>query len=295
MQDRMNDCNFTFSSLSRPPAIVDGAVTLASEAVVPANDEGLLRGDGAFDYVRVYLGRPFDLVAHLDRLEASCRALRLTCSRDVIERDFGMLLAVAGRASYDVRIVLTRGGHRLLLLEPIKHLGDPVRLGVVIDCPRPPLIGVKSLSYAGNMLAKRIVQERGFDQALLATSEGKVLEVQTAAIFLVTPDGNLVTPPLSDGILDSITRRAVIQLVSVEEASYTIAQVFECPEAFLASAADEIRPVAAIEGRRLLCSPGGVTGEVQRAYRRYIETATGVDFEEHMSFLREGIACADFH
>jgi branched-chain amino acid aminotransferase len=289
MPYRLSDCNSRPFAISRPPAIVDGVVTLASEAVVPAKDGGLLRGDGAFEVVRVYLGRPWQFVGHLDRLEASCRALRLPCPRAAFERDFTVLLTVAGRASYDVRIVLTRGGLRLLLLEPIEQLDEPVRLALVVDQPRPLLTGVKSLSYAGNMLAKRIAQERGSDYALLVTPEGRVLEVQTAAIFLVTSAGDLVTPPLSDGILDSITRRAVMQLVSVEEVSCTISQVLECSEAFIAGTVDEIRPVAAVEDHRLLFIPGRVTEEVRRAYRRYIETTTGVDFDEHTAFLRENI------
>ena len=230
------------------PASVDGVLCDAREATVPVYDDGLLRGDGAFEYVRCYAGRPFTLVEHLDRLARTCATLRLPYPRERLEAEIAALLAWAGPVFADLRIVLTRGGRRIVFLEP--HLDwPPARLAFVTDSPRLVLAGAKSLSYAGNMLARRIAEERGFGEALLTTPDGRVMEVQQAAFFWVTPQGDLCTPPLSDGILDSITRRIVMRHLDVDERVVPHART-RSPraEAFLAGAAREIQAVARHRG-----------------------------------------------
>src|ERR671911_718127 len=98
-------------------ASLDGKIAPSAETYVPATDEGLLRGDGAFEVVRVYDGRPFALLDHLDRLERSAANLRLDeVPRGELEGEIPTLLEERGGAGFDgcLRIVLTRGGHRLL-------------------------------------------------------------------------------------------------------------------------------------------------------------------------------------
>jgi len=99
--------------------------------------------------------------------------------------------------SYDLRIVLTRSGSRLVLSEPLLTSLGPAALCLVTDTARPLLTGAKTLSYAANMLAARLARERGFDEALLVTPVGRILEVQTSAFFWVSDDGAVCTPPLS--------------------------------------------------------------------------------------------------
>ena len=142
------------SDFPRLPASIDGVLCDAREATVPVYDDGLLRGDGAFEYVRCYAGRPFTLAEHLDRLERTCATLRLPCPRRGLEADVERLFAWAGPISTDLRIVLTRGGRRIVFLEPVMEW-PPARLAFVTDAPRLVLSGAKSLSYAGNMLAMR--------------------------------------------------------------------------------------------------------------------------------------------
>ena len=197
-------------------ASVDGVLCDAREATVPLYDDGLLRGDGAFEYLRCYAGRPFTLAEHLDRLARTCATLRLPYQRELLESEIAALLAWAGPVFTDLRIVLTRGGRRIVFLEPYLDW-PPARLAFVTDSPRLVLAGAKSLSYAGNMVAKRTAEERGFGEALLTTPDGRVMEVQQAAFFWVTPQGDLCTPPLGDGILDSITRRIVMRHLEVAE------------------------------------------------------------------------------
>src|SRR5690606_18799554 len=100
---------------------------------------------------------------------------------------------------------------RLLLTEPLPEHGAAIRLGSVTYAPPRLLDGIKSLSYAANMLATRLARERGCDEALLVTPHGRVLEAPTSSLFWIA-DGELLTPPLEDHILSSITRQRVIEL-----------------------------------------------------------------------------------
>ncbi len=267
-------------------ASVNGVITLSQDARVPAADDGLLRGDGAFEVVRCYLGHPFKWRRHLARLDHSCRALRLPYSRRSLERECRRLLETDAGASRDLRIVLTRGGTRLLLLERVRPL-RPIRLGLVHDEPRLILDGVKSLSYAGNMLAMRLAAERGFDEALIVSSLNHVIEAQTAAFFWVTPEGTLCTPPLVEGILNSISRRIVLDRVPTVEQVCRLNDAMAATEAFLAGSGREVQPVAAIEERRFGGVPGPVTEGALDEFWREVEKDTGVSREAHEAFLAE--------
>lgn len=243
-------------------ASLDGAIMLASAATIPATDEGLLRGDGVFEVVRVYDGQPFALEEHLRRLERSASNLRLPVDLETVRADANRLLAHAGAGPEHelLRIVLTRGGRRLLLTEPMPNTPEQVRLAAITYSPTRVLDGVKSLSYAANMLATRLARERGYDEAIFVTPHGQVLEAPTSSIFWVE-DGGLFTPPLDDHILASITRRLVLETNQVDEASCTLERLMGAEEAFLASTAREVQPVSAIEGRTL-DAPGPVSARV---------------------------------
>jgi branched-chain amino acid aminotransferase len=229
-------------------ASVDGALMLAAAATIPANDEGLLRGDGIFEVIRVYDGKPFAFEAHLQRLERSALNLRLALDLESVRAEAARLLAHAGSGPDHelLRIVVTRGGHRILLTEPLPAVRERLRLGTVTYSPTRVLDGVKSLSYAANMLATRLARERGFDEALLVTPHGHVLEAPTSSLFWVK-DGEVFTPPLSDHILASITRALVIDTAGASERSCTLDELAQADEAFLASTTREVQPVAQID------------------------------------------------
>jgi branched-chain amino acid aminotransferase len=230
-------------------ASVDGSITLASEARIPATDEGLLRGDGAFEVVRVYDGQPFALEEHLRRLERSALNLRLSLDLEAIRADANRLLAHAGPGPDHelLRIVVTRGGRRLLLTEPLPDAPERIRLGSITYSPTRVLDGVKSLSYAANMLAGRLARERGADEALLVTPHGRVLEAPTSSIFWVK-EGEIFTPPLEEHILASITRALVMDLTSAREEPCTLEDLLAADEAFLTSTTREVQPVVALDG-----------------------------------------------
>jgi branched-chain amino acid aminotransferase len=240
-------------------ASVDGAVMLASEAVIPATDEGLLRGDGAFEVIRLYDGRPFAFEEHLRRLERSAANLRLPVDVEAVRADAWRLLALAGADPPHelLRIVATRGGRRLLFTEPLARTPDRVRLATITYSPTRVLDGVKSLSYAANMLASRLAHERGFDEALLITPHGRVLEAPTSSIFWIA-GGDLYTPPLDEHILASITRAIVIDVTGASERPCTLDELLEADEAFLASTTREVEPISAID-ERVFEAPGPVT------------------------------------
>jgi branched-chain amino acid aminotransferase len=253
-------------------ACVDGSTMPAREATIPATDEGLLRGDGAFEVIRVYDGRPFALVDHLDRLERSAASLRLDgVPRSELASEIPALLEERGGTDFDgcLRIVLTRGGHRLLLTEPLPPSPERVRLGVVEYAPTRVLDGIKSLSYGANMLCGRLARERGFDEALLVTPHGRVLEAPTSSLFWVDPEGTINTPPLSEHILASITRHRVMEVADVIERPCTMDDIRSATEAFLASTTREAQSIAAVEEIEL--PEGERTRDVREALRSRIE------------------------
>ena len=160
------------------PASVDGVLCDAREATIPVYDDGLLRGDGAFEFVHVYAGRPFTLAEHFDRLARTCATIRLSYPREQLAAEIVALLAWAGPVFAGMRIVLTRGGRRIVFLEPSLDLDSPpAHLAFVTDSPRLVLAGAKSLSYAGNMVAKRMAEERGFQEALLTTPDLSLIHI----------------------------------------------------------------------------------------------------------------------
>ena len=192
-------------------AILDGTVTDASQAQIPATDDGFLRGDGVFEVMRLYGGRLFALDDHLTRLGRSAANLRLPIDLDAVRADVETLVERNDVQDAAMRVVVTRGGHRLAIVEELKPLPDTLALATIEYAPTRVLDQVKSLSYAANMLARRLAQEQGADDALLVTPHGRVLEGPTTT-FVCSLDGEtLVTPPLSEHILDSITRRHLFE------------------------------------------------------------------------------------
>lgn len=233
---------------------------------MPLKDDGLYRGDGAFEVIRLYGGRTFALGDHLDRLHRSASAIELEFDRAALEGEIEALLAKHGDGDGQLRLIVTRGGRRLAMTEPLPPHAETVRVATVTYCPSVILNGVKSLSYAANMQSTRLAKAQGADEAVLVQPDGIVLEPPTSSIFWVSPQGTLRTSDLNAGVLASITRDRLVNALEVEEGAWPVADLRAAQEAFLASTTREIQAVAAIDGTELADAPGPRTREAQEAF-----------------------------
>lgn len=250
---------------------IDGEILEPDDAFIPLPDDGLLRGDGVFEVVRVYAGKPFGLDLHLERMERSAAAIELPLRRPEMEAGVADLLASLDRPDCLLRIIQTRAGRRIILVEDLPAHESTITLASVTYSPTLILNGVKSLSYAANMQATRLAKAAGADEALFVLTDGVVLEPPTSSIFWATPEGHLRTPALETGVLDSITRRKIIERIEVEEGEFPLADLLAAPEAFLASTTREIQPVSKVDGRNLPGGPGGKTREAAAAFSEALE------------------------
>ncbi len=250
----------------RELASVDGKISATADAVVPLKDDGLYRGDGAFEVIRIYEGRLFALEDHIDRLVRSAAALELEFDRGALEGEIEALMAELGAADGQLRLIVTRGGRRIAATEPLPPHQETVAVATVTYSPSVILNGVKSLSYAANMEATRIAKSKGADEAVLVRPDGTVLEPPTSSIFWCSPEGDLRTTALGAGVLESITRDRLVKALDVEEGEWQVDDLRAAGEAFLASTTREIQAISAIDGRELPQSPGPRTREAQESF-----------------------------
>lgn len=280
-------------------AYVDGKWTPAEQARISVLDHGLLYGDGVFEGIRVYGGRPFLLEEHLERLEASARAIVLDLP---VERSeiAALCLEAAQRAGLDegyLRLVVTRGAGALgvsphtcprasliviaapLTLYPPERYRDGVRL-VTSSLRRsasdalPPQ--VKSLNYLTSVLASIEARRQGADEAVLLNAQGLIAECTADNLFLVSR-GRVLTPAVANGALAGITRGLVLQLLATQgielaEAALTPADAWTADELFLTGTGAEIVPVCEIDGRPLPAARP-ITERVRAAFAAYVETS----------------------
>lgn len=256
-------------------ASLNGQVLDASEAMVPITDDGLLRGDGVFEVVRLYGGVPYALDEHLARMSQSAENLRLPFAAEQFEQEAGALLDAAHAGDEMLRMVCTRGGNRILTVEPLPAVPETLSLVTVRYSPTRVMDGIKSLSYAANMLVSRLAKEQGADEALLVTPHGRVLEGPRQS-FVASLDGEtLVTPPLDDRVLDSITRRRLMESGLVTERPISVDELPFAQEAFLASTTREVHAVGSIDGVALPAAPGALTQRAAAAVHEVIAAAVG--------------------
>jgi branched-chain amino acid aminotransferase len=261
---------------------VNGAPVAPGDAVISVLDIGFMRGYGCFEALRSYDGRPFRAAAHLDRLEASAAALRLppinrgaleAAVKDRASAGGDCIVRVFVSGGVDVRS-LGSGATTVVLAEAMPAPKISVRIE-----PRPApwhsdgvaweLTGAKTLSYGPNLNAHLNAQHDGFDDALLLGRTGLELEGPTFSIGWVT-NGIVETPCMDLGILDSITRGAVIDVagrlgIDLVEGEYDLDRVLDSDEAFVMSTVKEVTPVVAVGDDTL--SPGPITARLARGFR----------------------------
>lgn len=234
-------------------ALVDGFATPLEEARLPITDDGVARGDGAFETIGVWDGMPFRLEDHLGRLDASLEQIMLPPSdRAALVDDIGRILDDL-TLDAALRCYVTASGTRIVTLSP-QPQRPPVR--TLQSRPAPwiqptdtyPPAGAKTMSYGPNMTATRAARHAGFDDALLVGHDGVVLEGPTFSVLWVV-HGVLHAVPLERGIVDSISRRSLLEIaaggaVPTVEAEATVEEVASADEVLVCSS---VRPVAAVE------------------------------------------------
>lgn len=252
-------------------------------------DDGFLRGDGCFEALRSYDGRPFRLVDHVDRMERSAAMLDLMMpDRQALESWIRQVAKEGGDGI--VRVVLTRGGldskvappRVIVMWEPLPESPGSLRLGPVIAPWHPggfawELTGVKWLSYAPNMAASRRARREGFDDALLISREGLVLEGPTYTVAWVV-NGVLETPTLELGILASVTRLVVLSdaaaaEIEVREGRFPLDRLADADEVMVLSTVKEVSPVTAVGNHSYEVGP--VTGQLAAAFSQSVRHELG--------------------
>ena len=267
-------------------AVSGRGVVDTDQPAVFADDEGFLRGRAAFETTRVYDGVPFRLDEHLERFAKSAARLNLPpLDRDLFRRLTSDALAAAGEPECFVRLYMTPGREgegepvALVLVQALPpDLEDMRASGIrLVSMPlsqEPSLLGgVKSTSYALNMLAVDEAKRRGADDALFVGPQGTVLEGSTTNIWWRLGDV-LYTPALELGILEGVTRGALIELAAglghaVEVGVYPLAAVAEADEVFTSSAVREVMPVVEVDQAEIGDGrPGPVARALQQELRR---------------------------
>ncbi|MBX3441023.1 MAG: branched-chain-amino-acid transaminase [Planctomyces sp.] len=276
---------------------LNGSLVPKEQAVVSVFDHGLLYGDGVFEGIRVYSGRVFLLAEHVDRLYESARAIRLEIPLMPADMAQAVEKTVAANGIRDgyVRLVVTRGAGSLGL--DIRKTSDPqviviadtitlyppemyeqgmaiVTASTIRNHPAALSPRIKSLNYLNNILAKIEGTDAGAPEALMLNHKGDVAECTGDNIFLVR-QGELLTPPRDAGILEGITRNAVIRLareagIEVREITLQRHDVYVADECFLTGTAAEIVPVTSVDGRKIGAGrPGPVTQDLLRRFHAF--------------------------
>jgi branched-chain amino acid aminotransferase len=275
---------------------INGKLYAKEDAKISVYDHGLLYGDGVFEGLRSYGGVVFRLEQHLTRLWNSAKAilLEIPLSREEVARAINETLQANGLKDGYIRLVVTRGAGSLGL-DP-NRTADPqviiitdhitvypedlYRQGLEIitastlrNHPAALNPRIKSLNYLNNILAKIECMQAGCMEALMLNHKGEVSECTADNIFLVR-GGVLLTPPTDAGVLEGITREAVIELArqsgrEVRELSLTRHDVYIAEECFLTGTAVEVIAVVKVDSRVIGAgTPGPITRDLKERFHK---------------------------
>ncbi len=282
---------------------LDGRIVPVAEARISVFDHGLLYGDGVFEGLRTYGGKVFKLDAHIRRLFESARAIRLTIpmTHQQLAEATNQTVKANGVSDGYVRLVVTRGvGY--LGLSPTRTanpsvfiIADQIELyppemyekgmavitsSVVRNHPNAVSPRIKSLNYLNNILAKIEAMDAGVPEAIMFNHMGFVAECTGDNIFLIR-NGEVLTPPINDGMLEGITRSVAIELVRkrstpFREVGLTRHDLYIADECFLTGSAAEVVPVTKIDGRVIGDgSVGRLTRQIMSDFHAYVRANAG--------------------
>jgi branched-chain amino acid aminotransferase len=266
----------------------NGAFVPEEEAKVSVFDHGFLYGDGIFEGIRAYHGRVFKLDEPLKRLYESAKSIQLQIgiAKDEMQELVLETLRRNGLKDAYIRLVVSRGkgdlgldpmkcpraaiyciAAQIKIFEPSMYEQGLEVKTVAIRRNNPDSLSprIKSLNYLNNILAKLEANQAGVVEGIMLNQEGYVAEGTSDNIFILR-EGVLITPPLSAGILEGITRDTVLQLASLlrieaKEELFTRHDLYTSEECFLTGTAAELIPVIKVDGREI---GEGVPGKVYK-------------------------------
>ncbi|GIW97000.1 MAG: branched chain amino acid aminotransferase [Pirellulaceae bacterium] len=287
--------------MSQIEVFINGHYYPKEDAKISVYDHGLLYGDGVFEGMRAYSGRVFRLQEHLIRLEESAAAILLTIplSREELAEAVKDTLKRNNLQDAYIRLIVTRGAGSLGL-DPARTsnpqviiITDHIELyprelyeqglkiitaSTIRNHPAALSPRIKSLNYLNNIMAKLEGRQAGCMEALMLNVRGEVAECTGDNIFIVRR-GQLLTPPIDAGILEGITRNAVMELarnagVTVRETTLTRHDVYVADECFLTGSAAEVIPVVEVDQRTIgTGSVGPVTRRLMQDFHQLVRSS----------------------
>ena len=280
---------------------INGTLYAKEDAMISVYDHGLLYGDGVFEGIRSYGGQVFRLQEHLDRLWESAEAIWLEIPASKEELAQSVIATLAANDIHDgyIRLIVTRGAGTLgldpnrtsdpqviiitdrITLYPDEYYQNGLKIVTVATRRNHPDAlspRIKSLNYLNNILAKIEGLQAGCVEALMLNHRDEVAECTGDNIFLVK-DGVLVTPSTDAGILEGITRQAVIELAveagtEVQERTLLMEDVYGADECFLTGSAAEVVPVVQVDESQIgNGTPGPLTRDLMKRFRALVNPA----------------------
>ena len=252
---------------------VDGELVDPTARSISAVDHGVTVGDGVFETAKVVDGAVFALTRHAGRLDRSLAGLGLPpADRAVVEEGIAAVLAepvAFGRLRWTVTAGIgplgsDRGDGGLTYIVTAGAMPRPPASGGVLVVPwtrneRAATAGLKTTSYADNVLALAHAKERGASEAIFANTRGELCEGTGSNIFVVVDD-EILTPPLESGALAGITRELVLEWcraddIPIREQPLPVDVLAEADEVFITSSTRDVMPVDRVDGRRLPIGP----------------------------------------
>jgi branched-chain amino acid aminotransferase len=264
---------------------VNGALTPIEAATISPLDHGLVVGDGVFETIRVYRGRPFAWTRHVRRLHASADGIGLTAPPFAeLRAAADAVLAANDLREARLRITVTGGpappGSRrapgpptvVIVAFELEPTSDTASV-MIVPWTRNEggaLAGLKTISYAENVRALAYVEAHGAHEAIFANTRGNLCEATGSNVFLVL-EGVCCTPPLSAGCLNGVTRQLLLEIapavgVPIEERDVPVEELRRAEEAFVTSTVRELQPIASVDGDALPVAPGPVTEKLSAAF-----------------------------
>lgn len=259
---------------------LNGGLQDLETARVSVLDHGLTVGDGIFETVKAVQGRPFALTRHLDRLARSARGLGLPePDLDEVRAACAAVLEASLMPLGRLRITYTgglsplgsdRGDQGQTLVVALGEAGRRPDTTAVITVPwtrneRGALTGLKTTSYAENVVALARAHEQGASEALFANTVGQLCEGTGSNVFVVL-DGEIHTPPVASGCLAGITRALAVDWTGAHETDLPLDVLDRADEVFLTSTLRDVQAVHRIDGRELPGAPGPVTAKAMRIF-----------------------------